>query len=285
MLLLINKILMLILIVLIILLLFLINNKQTFSKEYSSFSKQKQTIALISLIYLPKNIETWLEIHRKLGIDRFYIRLEDTPDLVEYLSSQPDVTLMVGSSSKDDNQYTTLQTRQTETMDKVIKLCKNDGIDFLIHIDCDEILEGDLDEIRSLPESVGTFWMQNHEAVYEGIPTKMDNCFAAKFYRNCGESNANCASYSNGKGGGRVSSNLTAHGPHRFRSNGSEVKLNNLIVKHYESCDFDQYIKKYTRLKRGVKMDDIPFPYYRESILSNGDTSILKEVYTKYRIG
>ena len=267
--------------ILILILFFIISLK---SKFKSNFSKEKKSIALISLMYLPKNIETWLEIHRKLGISHFYIRLEDTPDLVEYLSSQPDVTLMV-ETSNDSNQYTTLQTRQTETMDKVIKLCKKSGIDFLIHIDCDEILEGNLEEIRSLPESVGTFWMQNYEAVYEGIPTKMDNCFAAKFYRNCSEIDSGCASYANGKGGGRIKSNLKSNGPHRFSSNGSEVKLDNLILKHYESCDFDQYIKKYSRLKQGVKLDDIPFPYYRESILANGDTDQLKSVYTKYRTG
>ena len=112
-------------------------------------------------MYRPKNVETWLEIHRKLGINHFYIRLEDTPELVEYLGSQPDVTLMVASSNRDSNQYATLQTRQIETVDKVIDLCRQKGIEWLIHIDCDEILEGDLNEIYNLPKNVGTFWMQN----------------------------------------------------------------------------------------------------------------------------
>jgi hypothetical protein len=238
-------------------------------------------IAIISLFYKPKNVETWLEIHRNLGISHFYIRLEDTPDLVQFLESQPDVHLMVESSENDKDQYQSLQTRQIDTINKVIDICKKELIDFLIHIDCDEILEGNIDEIINLPPEVGTFWMQNHEAVYEGIPTSKDSCFQAKFYRDCGSEY--CASYTNGKGGGRISNSLKAHGPHRFKSNGKEVKIN-IIVKHYESCDFDQYIKKYSRLKKGVKLEDIPFPYYRESILANGDKDTLENVYKKYRI-
>ena len=35
----------------------------------------------------PKNIDTWLRKHRNLGIQHFYIRLEETPDLEEYLKS------------------------------------------------------------------------------------------------------------------------------------------------------------------------------------------------------
>jgi hypothetical protein len=253
--------------------------KRPISKFDNLKEIRKKSVAIITLMYRPKNVETWLLIHRNLGIDHFFIRLEDTPELIDYLKSQPDVTLMVASSSKDTNQYTTLQTRQIETTNKVIKSCK---FDFLIHIDCDEILDGDLDEIRNLPDNVGTFWMQNHEAVYSSIPTSRDSCFQAKFYRNCGDVGSGCASYVNGKGGGRISQSLESNGPHRFKSNLREKKIN-MIVKHYESCDFEQYLKKYSRLQQGAKIDEIPFPYYRESILAAGNMDNLKNIYAKYR--
>jgi len=251
-------------------------------KNRSSFTNTKKSVALITLMYQPKNVETWLLIHRNLGIKRFYIRLEDTPELIDYLQSQPDVTLMLASSNRDTNQYKTLQTRQIDTTNNVIKMCRQDNIDFLIHIDCDEILEGDLDEIINLPDNIGTFWMQNYEAVYSAIPTTQDNCFQAKFYKNCGDNDANCVSYVNGKGGGRVTKSLESNGPHRFKSSLREKKIN-MIVKHFESCDFDQYIKKYSRLQKGVKIDEIPFPYYRESILAAGNMDNLKKIYAKYR--
>jgi hypothetical protein len=266
------------LILLLLLLLIILKN----NKNKSSFGETVK-VGVIALMYKPKNVEAWLDLNRSFGISHFYIRLEDTPELIDYLKSQPDITLMVASSDKDKNQYLTLQTRQIETVNKVLNMCKQDNIDWLIHIDCDEILSGDINEITSLPESVGTFWMQNIEAVYDGIPGASDSCFKAKYYKDCGDSGSNCVSYVNGKGGGRIRSDVSCNGPHRFKSKGDEVKLN-IVVKHYESCDFDQYLKKYSRLKKGVNLETIPFPYYRESIMANGSKDKLEQVYKKYRV-
>ena len=245
-------------------------------KSRSNF-KDPVTVALVTLVYKPKNIDTWLELHRNFGISHFYIRLEDTPEIIEFLRSQPDVTLTVASSEKDSNQYSSLQKRQIETVNKVLKNCKQT---FLIHIDCDEVLSGDINEIKKLPKKVSTFWMQNHEAVYSDIPTTADSCFKAKRYRNC--KYETCASYINGKGGARVEPGARLDGPHRFTGKGKEVKLN-VIVKHYESCDFEQYVKKYKRLSHAVNMDTIPFVYYRQSILASGSEEKLKEVFKRYR--
>jgi len=274
-----------IIIIIIIILLLLIHKSKTSlfgqMNKGTNSSILKGTVALITLMYKPKNVETWLKIHRDLGISHFYIRLENTPELIKYLQSQPDVTLMVADASNDKNQYSSLQDRQNTTVNKVLKMCKNT---FLIHIDSDEILEGNLDEIRNLPDSVGTFWMQNYEAVYKDIPTSENNCFEAQHFKNCGDSDSGCVSYVNGKGGARISAkNVHCAGPHRFVSDLEDIKVT-MIVKHFESCDFDQYIKKYTRLSKDVNLESIPFPYYRESIMANGDNSILKSIYTKYRV-
>jgi hypothetical protein len=264
--------------ILIILLLFLYFN----FKSTSHFTKSNDKIAIISVMYKPKNIETWLQIHRDLGISHFYIRLEDTPELIEYLRSQPDVTLEIGTNKNASHQYNSIMDRQLKMANDALKLCKKDRMDFLIQIDCDEILEGDLNEIRQLPKNIDTFWMQNHEAVYDGIPTSSDSCFQAKYFKDCGKRDSGCVSYVNGKGGGRVVPSVSSNGCHRFKGN-HEVKLQNVIVKHFESCDFDQYIKKYKNYQKGVVLKDIPFPYYRESILAKDNVEKLKEVYTVYR--
>jgi hypothetical protein len=214
-----------------------------------------------------------------MGIARFYIRLEDTPELVEYFRSQPDVHLVV-ADSKSADEYADLMTRQSQMVDMSLELSKKDGIDWLIHIDCDEVLDGNLDEIRTLPGDVGTFWMQNYEAMYDAIPKTADNCFKAEKFKNC--ATEMCASYANGKGGGKVGVSR-AHGPHRFTSNQQEVKLTNVTVKHFESCDFDQYIAKYKRLAKS-DTSKIPFSYYKESIQAGGDVDKLEKVYEKYRV-
>jgi ERCC4-related helicase len=126
-------------------------------------------IGIVSMMKNPKNIETWLEIHRNLGIKRFYIRLEDTPELVEFLKSQSDVKTDI-SQSTGVNEYVEIQNRQAKMVDKALQDGRNDGIDWLIHIDSDEILKGNLEEIANLPETTRTFWMQNYEALYSNVP-------------------------------------------------------------------------------------------------------------------
>lgn len=265
-------------IILLVVLFIILKNNSKFTKT----ALKQGRIAIISVMYRPKSINDWLQLHRNLGIVHFYIRLEDTPDLVEYLRSQPDVTLEVGTSNAG-NQYNSIMDRQLKMANDALKLCKRDNIDWLIQIDCDEILEGDLNEILELPEDVDTFWMQNHEAVYDGIPSSKDTCFQAKFYKDCGTDS--CVSYVNGKGGGKVIEGVESNGCHRFKGKLQEAKLNRLIVKHYESCDFEQYIKKYQRYQKDVKLDTIPFVYYRESILAKDNKDLLTDIYKRYRTG
>ena len=118
---------MIILIVIVIVFLFFFKFKEMFSKN------KKGKVAVISVMYKPKSIDHWLELHRKLGISHFYIRLEDTPELIEYLKAQPDVTLQVGTSDAS-NQYSSIMDRQLKMANDALELSKQDGMDFLIQI-------------------------------------------------------------------------------------------------------------------------------------------------------
>jgi hypothetical protein len=251
-------------------------------KKSSFGAVNDNLIAIVSMIKNPKNIKTWLDYHRNLGISHFYIQLEDTPDLIDYLKLQPDVTLNVNNST-GVNEYTEIQTRQNKWVNEALKLAEKDNMTWLIHIDSDELIDGDLSMIRRLPDDVDTFWFQNHEAVYADVPTEEDSCFSAVKFLNC--ENEYCVSYVNGKSGGRVSKDVSAYGPHRFQSNiGSEVKLP-IILKHFESCDFDVYKNKFKHLAKKADKSEIPFPYYKESIdaANNDSDEELKDVFRKYR--
>lgn len=241
-------------------------------------------IAIVSMMKNPKNIETWLEIHRHLGIQRFYIRLEDTPELINVLKSQPDVSLDI-SNSTGVNEYVEIQNRQAKMVDKALVDARKDGLDWLIHIDSDEILKGNLEEIANLPETTRTFWMQNYEALYNSVPTEEDNCFRAKKFADC--SIDHCVSYVNGKGGGRTKSDVSSNGPHRFKSSQKDDQPKvNMIVEHYESCDFEKYKEKYMNLSKQDTNNNIPFPYYNDSIQAakNGGEEELMKTYIKYRV-
>ena len=275
-----------------IFLLFFIVKKFVERKTETFANVSNSRIGIVSMMKHPKNIETWLKKHRELGVDYFYIRLEDTPDLEDFLTNQEDVYLEA-SKSTGINEYTEKQVRQTKMVNDALKIMAEKNIDWLIQIDSDEILRGDLAEIRELPSEVRTFWMQNYEAMYEDVPKKKDNCFRAKKFVNCADMSEEkmCASYGNGKGGGRVAPDVSSNGPHRFKSSrkdNNERKVS-VIVEHYESCDFEQYKEKYIGLVNQDTDQKIPFPYYNDAIKAAKikDEEMrekqMKDVYIKYR--
>lgn len=252
--------------------------------------KNTSTIGIVSSMKQPKDIETWLQKHREMGIQHFYIRLEDTPDLVDFFQEQPDVTLQLGNS-KGVNEYQELQKRQDIWVNEALVLANREKrVGWIIHIDADELLHGDLQEITELPDDVETFWMQNEEVKYNKVPSVQDNAFSnVATFVDCSKNPGKCVSYGNGKGGGRVNSTTKSHGPHRFicrQPNTKEVKLSGMKVHHYESCDFETYKQKFSRLAVQDKPNNIPFAYYNESILAAkwNDDRELYRLYRKYRV-
>jgi hypothetical protein len=251
----------------------------------------KTNIGIVSMIKSPKNIDIWLKKHRDLGIRHFYIRLEETPNLEAYLEEQPDVTLQIGQST-GMNEYEEKQVRQNSWVEESLRQAEQDGkgVEWLIQIDGDELLEGELSEVQELPKEVRTFWMQNEEAKFNKVPKKEDSCFDASKMINCANEPKKCVSYGNGKGGGRVAKDVSANFSHRMKSSlekgGTTMKLTKVIVQHYESCDFDIYKEKFRQLAVQDKEIKIPFAYYNESIeaAKKNDDKALQKVYEKYRV-
>lgn len=262
---------------------------EIYKESFLSKTENKTKVGVVSMMKKPKDIDVWLKKHRDLGVCHFYIRLEETPELEDYLDSQQDVTLQKGSSM-GINEYEEKQNRQNKWVDEAFEEAKSDNTDteWLIHIDSDEILSGHLKKVQELPKEVRTFWMSNKEAKFDKIPEKSDQCFQAKTFAKCGEKDSGCVSYANGKSGGRVSSDVTSFGPHRMKSTNEKdsVKLKDLEVEHYESCDFDIYKDKFKGLSVQDKNNNIPFSYYNESIeaAKENDDNKLREIYSKYRV-
>ena len=265
---------------------YLIYKNENIAKE--AFYDGSSNVGIVSMMKSPKNVDVWLTKHRNLGIQHFYIRLEETPELEEYLSQQPDVTLQIGKS-EGLNEYDVQQERQNTWVNECLRTAETDGhgLNWLFHIDGDEILRGDLSELNSYPEDVRTIWIQNEEAKFTKVPGKEDSCFEASKMANCGE-DGGCVSYGNGKSCGRVTSDVQAHGPHRMKSTleTSSLKNPNIVVEHYESCDFEIYKEKFKRLSVQDRNIDIPFSYYNESIeaAKKDDDDELYRIYEKYRV-
>lgn len=245
--------------------------------------RKGQKVAVVTMMRDPKDIDEWLNYHLLKGVSRFYIRLEtvDQNDPIAHLlRTYPQVTLVVGdpgvtpASGERDLPGQAQMLRQRSWVDASIKNALKDGVDWIIHIDSDELLECDgevCDAIQSdASADTHTMVMKNFEAVYDPNKVSMrekQGCFFYNSVKDCGV--GECASYANGKGVGRVSKNLREAGVHRFRYVGGgtddQKNMRSLRIIHFESCDFAQYMDKFMKLSKSENLA-FPFPYYNESI-------------------
>lgn len=237
--------------------------------------------AIAGLMRRPIDLPIWLEHHRRLGITRFYLRLEDTPGLEPYLREQPDVELEMGDSDTQGNNYETLMDRQLRFVNHVMQeLAPRDKIDWVFHLDADELLDGDLQAgLAHVPPNSFCATLENMEAVYRD---EEPSCFSARTFLRCKV--APCVSYVNGKPCGRVAPGVSLAGPHNFAYRGSidahAIPQETLRVLHFDSCTVGSWLEKFAHLSKNAKQPSIPFPYYRESIEAARNAT---QVYRKFR--
>ena len=243
----------------------------------------KCKVALALLMRRPIDLPLWFQHHRKLGISHFYIRLEDSPGWEDYLAAQKDVDYELSSSDKAGNNYETLMHRQLTYVNKCLKKAKESGIDWVFHIDCDELLHGSLAYLDTLDKKYKVVRIPNAEAVFTGDE---ESCFSAKKFLKCYE-NAPCKSYVNGKSGARTEDGVDLQGPHHFGYHGEivgasvyETPFNTLHVLHFDACSFGSWAEKFHHLGN-KKQDNIPFPYYNESM----DAAVQAyDIYKKHKM-
>ncbi len=232
-----------------------------------------KVLALATMMRRPTDLGLWLSAHRAAGVGRFYVRAEDSPDLVAWLKTQPDVAVLETGASGTDN-YTSMQARQVAFVDRALAAAREAGdVAWLFHVDADELLDGDFRALARLPPSVKTVKVQNAEALYSDSE---DSCFSAKTFVKC--STGPCTSYANGKAGGRPEAGVACAGPHDFAYRGSldaaaaRLPFEQVRVLHFDSCSIGAWLEKFAHLLKGLKRDasgaaaDVPFPFYVDSM-------------------
>ncbi|NBU34480.1 glycosyltransferase family 2 protein [bacterium] len=234
----------------------------------TTHTKNLGSVAIATLMRKPIDLPLWLKHHRNMGISHFFIRLEDSPGFEDYLAHQPDITLEIGQSDTKNN-YTSLQSRQINFVNKCIKQCNGKGITWLFHIDADELLHGNITYLDTIDPHIKVVRLENAEAMFD---ESQNTCFQATKFLRCGLS-APCRSYANGKSGGRVCNELSLAGPHHFAFQGQytgnhvlDIPFDNLCVLHFDSCSFGAWVEKFLHLSKQDDSDTIPFPYYHDSI-------------------
>ena len=94
------------------------------------------------------------------------------------------------------------------------------------------------------------------------------HCFDTKKFKSCGK--RSCSSYGNGKSAGVLRhQNLKSNGPHYFSGRTVNIPLSDAMILHFDSCSFDKWLEKFSRLSQNTTAKDIrkiPFSFYRNSI-------------------
>lgn len=234
-------------------------------------------VGIVCMMRNPQEIHWWMEYHREMGVTAFFIRLEDSPHWESYLRQRDDVFLLdTGESDPQGNNYITQMYRQGDIVNKAIDWCvENPGkIDFLFHIDQDELLSGSFDFLRELDARINVLLLRNMEAQYDvSDPSKDAVCFNAKLFLKCWEPNSGCRSYANGKSGCRVHAKVRYHGPHMMKY-GDEtegerflnVPFETLHVKHFDSCTLGSFVSKFHHMDKKADKKVILFPLYLKNM-------------------
>lgn len=234
-------------------------------------------VAIALMTRKPHHFDWWLRYHLSLGVCHVFVHVEDTPELLPLLASAefaPFVTVTHVSAhdaQKDaaNGNYYTLMQRQEAQVRRSLDACPRHGIDWLFHIDDDELLHLEVPLAQLVQEAgpgCACIVLQN----VEGIPRRpdYDNIFE-EVDLFCLDIHSLLA-YANGKAAGRCGF-CTWLGPHRFTGTSVIVDADQAALLHFESCTYEMWRNKFSKHRhmeasKRVDIEKIPFPFYRDSI-------------------
>jgi len=245
------------------------------------------SVAIVLLSRRAPDLKTWLQYHLDyMDVKHVFMDVEDSPHFDEAWQSlskadQDRVTVWKAPPRmRPQDDYTTLQGRQTAAMTRAKTACKQMGIDWLLHIDDDELLYAPLHRpigeiLASVPQGFGQAYVPNVEAIYGSSDVK--SCFTETSKVNMNR--YTFVSYANGKAAVRVADDQAIPaGPHQWRTpEGLEVSGVHLDAEtfgsplwlvHFESCPFARWEDKFWELGNTSpeKVNGIPFKFYKSSI-------------------
>jgi len=180
-------------------------------------------LGIVTMTKKPLDLATWLEYHHsRLRIRRFYIKVEDTPELAALFAQPPwDELVAPFFDNHTQRDYFAQMDRQSAHISAVLPLARADGLTHLLHIDDDELLycsmgvDALLAQLAAAPHSRPDCHLCNIEALLPGDACASPFREAAVFRH----FPTQYVSYTNGKSIGRLEEpTLRAHGPHHFRT-------------------------------------------------------------------
>jgi hypothetical protein len=257
----------------------------------------------IALVITAKNEERLLRqnllYHRAIGVYRAFVYFDNTTDRGK--ESIADLDFVKTEDSVPTEKYTHLDAlkkftsqakehhtaRQCLNTFDALQQCQQEGIDWLISIDADELVCTDIDEpsqlssfFKNIDGDVDVVYFNTLEAVqrqlmYDRVfedeslfKVQRSGYFKKLFnpFTNSKQKFSWWYGQTMGKGAMRVQGKLIPHNVHRYKnSNGKEIKsLKKGFVLHYHAYDAQDFIKKFKNFSdhpntflSGNKVEDI----------------------------
>jgi hypothetical protein len=259
-------------------------------------------VGIASLQRQPLDVESWMKYHRNVGILFFYFWFEDCPEqlplvyglgeklgAVVYAELGPTV-----DRSREDN-YFDLMTRQSSFVNRMIRKARIDGVEWLFHIDDDELffvhdgIKAGL-ALARVPQSYDTVHFNN----WEGFAPKAVN---GSWYTDRGVKYlpASCANsfsaYSNGKSVTRTRPAQRFNGPHHFTGREYHFPEDIAVVLHHDGLPMSKtdmppklWLRK-NQLRLTSNLAKIPFKSTHDAVqaLLSGNKAAVLEAWKKHR--
>jgi hypothetical protein len=187
----------------------------------------------------------WCAYHRSI-FDLLLIRVDDPSQLDMVLHLQGDrVVIGVGEQIVHPSRLTQTLLRQAANASAAVDECVRRGIEWLLHLDGDELFVPQDANIWKQDPAIGQMIFVNHEACAKWT---VDNPFREiRYFKRNGK--IPFLLYQGGKAAVRCVSGVRADGPHRFaKHHGAIVVSKRGYILHYACYSFDNWFDKYRHL-------------------------------------
>jgi hypothetical protein len=286
---------------------------------------KKLNIGICSTIkHVGESLRSFVEYHQFIGFSHFFLFFDDPEDEDMRLVSDIPGVKVIPVTPQLRVQHPELESFTSKWYDKKIMARQEfhasvamkwacDELDWLFHLDSDELFyckSLDVQSVlRCVPEEVEQIVFGNYEGICEKIDAK--NIFAEVqlFKRNIkflseagievipkyGPLKNFFSGYGNGKAASRCKKGVVADGCHRFfHSNGSPLKTlihdESAVILHYFNCGFAQFKEKYNILgeytDKYFDQFKIPFPVHLKAheAVSSGDSGRMIASYREHHL-
>ncbi|MGA8939188.1 MAG: glycosyltransferase family 2 protein [Acidobacteriaceae bacterium] len=196
---------------------------------------------------LDSTLRDWCSYHLS-AVDRIYLWLDDPREASSpVIPSDDRIRVRVGAQCTANSRHGDLMFRQNENTNRALHSCCKRGIDWLIHLDTDELLSTPTRKIlhRNLPTGFGNITIPNHEVCSQWAAT---NPFRqCHYFKLSGKVPFDL--YGNGKSAVRCHPGVHALDPHLFAGyQGESGEATSLTVLHYACATYDRWLRKYATL-------------------------------------